>query len=216
MFTGIVEETGRIRQIRRAAKSVELEIAGRLVLEGSRPGDSIAVNGICLTVTRLGADWFSADAMPETLERSSLGSLAAGSRVNLERALRLSDRLGGHLVSGHVDGVGRIMRIRQNEIAWEYRVGLDAGLLRYVALKGSVALDGISLTVSALGKEFFEVSVIPHTIQATNLSDKREGSVINVECDMIAKHLERLLSGQQGTARGLDIAFLAEHGFLEE
>ena len=174
MFTGLVEEVGSVRRITRGAHSAVLEIACRTVLEGTKIGDSIAVNGICLTVTALSPQSFCADVMHETLDRSSLAQLASGSSVNLERAMAANGRFGGHIVSGHVDGTGRITRIRRDDTAIWYTVACDAALLRYIVEKGSITIDGISLTVAAVTAQDFSISAIPHTVAQTVLSERRE------------------------------------------
>ena len=226
MFTGIVEEKGEILSIERGSASAILTIRADVVLSGTRVGDSIAVNGVCLTVTRLSKDRFSADVMAETLRRSSLGELSPGSCVNLERALALGDRLGGHLVSGHIDGTGKILSLRQEDNAVWYRISAGPEILRLIVEKGSVAIDGISLTVAAVHPDSFEVSVIPHTRDVTALSEKKAGASVNLENDMIGKYVERLLQGTGSVAAGtsgeskaassggLTMEFLAEHGML--
>ena len=210
MFTGLIEDLGAVRELRPAGTGGRLSVttgipAGDLVL-----GESIAVNGVCLTVVSIGRDSFVADVSPETLERSTLGRLAAGSRVNLERALRLGDRLGGHLVSGHIDGTGEILgRVREaNAVRFAIRT-------RYVVAKGSIAVDGISLTVNGVGGDRFEVAVIPHTLEVTTLQGRQAGDRVNLEVDIIGKYVERLLGPQQASgAGGLALETLAKHGFL--
>ncbi len=216
MFTGIVEEKGRLLSIEKGAVSAILTIGAGRVLEGTKIGDSIAVNGVCLTVTTLGSDRFSADVMAETLRRSSLGNLSVGASLNLERALAVGDRLGGHIVSGHIDGTGRITEIRQEDNAVWYRIEADAKLLRYIVEKGSIAIDGISLTVATVDSRSFQVSVIPHTREVTALSERKIGDTVNLENDIIGKYVERLLapaSGEDAKGSGLTMDFLAEHGF---
>lgn len=193
MFTGIVEEVGTIRNIKRGQHSAVLTIHAKTVLEGTRIGDSIAVNGICLTVTRLFPDGFSADVMHETLNRSSLAGLTAGSVVNLERAMPANGRFGGHIVAGHVDGVGHIANIRRDDTAVWYTVHAGPEILRYVVEKGSITIDGISLTVACTGTERFSVSVIPHTAAVTTLSERRVGDRVNLETDIIGKYVSQLL-----------------------
>lgn len=187
-----------------------IEVEAERVLEGTREGDSIATNGVCLTVTSLTSHSFLADAMPETMRRTTLGALHPGDRVNLERALCLNSRLGGHLVAGHVDGTGRITDVRRDDIAVWLTVAADRSLLRYVVEKGSVALDGVSLTVATVDDGTFAVSVIPHTQQATTLTAKRVGDTVNIENDMIAKYVERLMGKQK---EGLSLDFLQANGF---
>jgi riboflavin synthase len=203
VFTGIVEELGEVVGIDTDGTLARLRIRGPLVAAGAARGDSIAINGVCLTVTGMHDGEFSADVMGETLARSSLGSLRAGTAVNLERPLRSDGRLGGHIVQGHVDGTGTIAARRPAE-GWEtVRISMPRELARYVVEKGSVAVDGVSLTVSALGATddpWFEVSLIPETLARTTLGHKRPGEVVNLEVDMIAKYVERLLAGPLGSA----------------
>lgn len=214
MFTGIIEEIGQIRRITRGAHSAVIEIVAHTVLAGTKIGDSIAVNGICLTVTALSPQGFSADVMHETLDRSSLAGLTSGSRVNLERAMAANGRFGGHIVSGHVDGTGRITRIRRDDTAIWYTVACSPPLLRYIIEKGSIAIDGISLTVARVTAQDFSISAIPHTVAQTVLSTRREGDVVNLECDVIGKYVEKLLQPAEPVAqRGISREFLAEHGF---
>ncbi|MBO0825775.1 MAG: riboflavin synthase [Actinobacteria bacterium] len=199
MFTGIVEELGEVVGIDADGSGARIRIRGPVVAADAARGDSIAINGVCLTVTETAAGEFSADVMGETLARSSLGSLRPGAAVNLERPLRPDGRLGGHIVQGHVDGTGTITA-RQSAGTWEtVRIAMEPQLARYVVKKGSVAVDGISLTVSALadgpGEPWFEVSLIPETLARTTLGRKQPGEVVNLEVDMIAKYVERLLSG---------------------
>jgi riboflavin synthase len=193
MFTGIVEELGEVVDVERLADAARLRVRGARVTADARHGDSIAVDGVCLTVVDVANGAFTADVMLETLTRSSLGALAAGSAVNLERPLSLSDRLGGHLVQGHVDGVGRI-RARAPGEGWDVvTVTLPADLTRYVVEKGSITVDGVSLTVSAVGDDEFSVSLIPTTLQLTTLGRKQVGDLVNLEVDIVAKYVERLL-----------------------
>ena len=216
MFTGIVEEKGRLLSIEKGAVSAVLTIGAAQVLQGTKVGDSIAVNGVCLTVTKLGSDRFFADVMAETLRRSALGQLSVGASLNLERALAVGDRLGGHIVSGHIDGTGRITEIRPEDNAVWYRIEADAKLLRYIVEKGSIAIDGISLTVATVDGRGFQVSVIPHTREVTALSERKIGDTVNLENDIIGKYVERLLapgSGEDTKGSGLTMDFLAEHGF---
>ena len=202
MFTGIVEELGQVVTLERAAEPARLTIAGPEVTADARRGDSIAINGVCLTVTAITGGQFSADVMGETLSRSSLGALAPGTPVNLERSVRPDGRLGGHLVQGHVDGTGVIVS-RVPAGGWDVvRVSVPGELSRYVVEKGSVAVDGVSLTVSALSPPaapgaWFEVSLIPETLQRTTLGRKQPGELVNLEVDLIAKYVERLLAGRQ-------------------
>jgi len=212
MFTGLIEERGQIRSISHAGSAVRLVVTARKVLAGSQRGDSIAVNGICLTVVELGQDSFAADVMPETLRRSSLGQLRPGSPVNLERALKLGDRLGGHLVSGHIDGTGVLMARSAEHHAIILRIAAPAALLRYIIEKGSVALDGVSLTVTEVTSESFAVSIIPHSAEVTIIGGYKPGDRINIECDMIGKYVEKLLNSEKA-AQTLTLDFLADNGF---
>lgn len=217
MFTGIIEETGTLQGI----KNGSLLIKASKVLEDVHLGDSIAVNGVCLTVTAFDRSSFQVDVMAETLRRSSLGALKKGSRVNLERAMAADGRFGGHIVSGHIDDTGTIASLRQEGNAVWVTVDCSARLLRYIAERGSVAIDGISLTVAALTGSGFQVSIIPHTGTETTLLEKRAGDIVNLETDIIAKYLERLMqpaseeknSSDSGKSRGIDLAFLMENGF---
>lgn len=211
MFTGIIEEVGEVLSLRRGAKSFTLTVGARKVLEGTSVGDSIATNGVCLTVTRLLKEGFEADVMPETVERTALSALRQGSKVNLERALTLASRLGGHLVAGHVDTTGRIVERREEDTALWLRVEAPALLLRYVVEKGSIAIDGVSLTVARVDQHSFSVSLIPHTQGVTTLHERRPGDRVNLEGDMIVKYVEKLM-GQQPN-QGLTLDFLTQHGF---
>ena len=195
MFTGIVEELGEVVGVTRGESSTQVTIAGPVVTSDAALGDSIAVNGVCLTVTSVSDGAFTADVMLETLQRSSLGSLDTGSRVNLERPLMLSSRLGGHLVQGHVDATTSLLS-RSAGDRWEVvRFVLPDPLARYVVEKGSITVDGVSLTVSALGDDWFEVSLIPTTLAMTTLGSKQPGDLVNLEVDVVAKYVERMLSG---------------------
>lgn len=214
MFTGIIEEVGTIKQIARGAHSATLTIRAQTVLEETKIGDSIAVNGICLTVTRLSPDGFSADVMHETLNRSALAQLSIGSAVNLERAMPANGRFGGHIVSGHVDGIGYIAQIRRDDTAIWYTIHADPTLLRYVVKKGSITIDGISLTVAALDRKGFSVSTIPHTVSQTNLQQRREGDAVNLETDVIGKYIERLLHPPQEEEKNtITREMLIKYGF---
>lgn len=211
MFTGIIEEIGRVRVLRRGARSFTLEIEARKVLEGTQVGDSIATNGVCLTVTRMDEGGFAADVMPETVERTALKRLQPGSPVNLERALTLSSRLGGHLVAGHVDATGRIASRREDDTALWLEIEAEPAVLRYVVEKGSIAIDGVSLTVARVGERSFSVSLIPHTQGVTTLHERRVGDRVNLENDMLVKYVEKLMGrAPQG---GLTLDFLRENGF---
>ena len=183
MFTGIVEETGKIRSAQTGGTSGRLDIEADIVIEGTKIGDSIAVNGVCLTVVELGTDGFTADVMPETAERSSLGKCRPGDKVNLERAMAADGRFGGHIVSGHIDGTGRIESLEDDGIAVWVSIRAEKALLKYIVEKGSVAIDGISLTVAYVDGDRFKVSVIPHTGEATMLLEKKPGDTVNLEND---------------------------------
>lgn len=215
MFTGLVEELGKIKQIVRGAKSVRLSVFGNKVLEEVKLGDSIAVNGTCLTVVEFGRDWFTADVMPETVDRTALAGLKPGDRVNLERTLRVGDRLGGHIVSGHIDGVGTIAAKEQNDNAVIVRIEAGPEVMRYMIQKGSIAIDGTSLTVVDYGVDWFTVSLIPHTAAMTTVGLKAVGEPVNLEADIIGKYVEKLLGLQQNAkpAEKLTFNFLEQHGF---
>lgn len=212
MFTGIIEEVGKVQGIRRGRNSAAVSIGAGMILEGIRLGDSIAGNGVCLTVTSFSQSGFTADVMHETLNRSSLGSLRAGSPVNLERAMPANGRFGGHIVSGHIDGTGTISAIAKDDNAVWYTVKAGPHILRYIIEKGSVAVDGVSLTVAKIHNDGFSVSIIPHTAAQTILSEKRIGDIVNLENDCIAKYVERLL-GSQSPKAAITTEFLAKHGF---
>ena len=212
MFTGIIEEVGHVKSLHRGAKSFTLEVEAEKVLEGTLVGDSIATNGVCLTVTSLTGHGFTADVMPETVSRTALGELVSGSPVNLERALSLQTRLGGHIVSGHIDGTGRITDRRQDDTALWITVECDSKLLRYIIEKGSVTLQGVSLTVARVDARSFAVSLIPHTQAATTLHQAKVGDLVNIENDIIAKYVEKLLG--KGPDNGSDLLDkMAKYGF---
>jgi len=201
LFTGIIEEVGVIRGMSMSGHSGEISSKAGQVLEGTKIGDSIAVNGICLTVTSLRPDGFTADVMPETVSRSSLGGASAGDRVNLERAMAADGRFGGHIVSGHIDGTGTIREMKRDENAVWVRIEAGPQILRYIVEKGSITIDGISLTVAAVTEKDFSVSIIPHTGSETTLATRQAGDKVNLETDIIAKYTEKLLVGASG-ARG--------------
>ena len=207
MFTGIIEETGRLKSL----NGGRIEITCAKILSDIKIGDSISTNGICLTVTDFTKDYFAADVMPETLRRTSLEELNIGGVVNLERAMKVGDRFGGHIVSGHIDGTGKISNIRTEGNAIFINVSAENFLLKQIAAKGSVAVDGISLTVVDAGAENFSVSMIPHTRAVTNFNFKRVGSIVNIETDILAKYIERLLTFK--TSADLTKDFLIENGF---
>lgn len=215
MFTGIVEETGSIKNIKRGAASAELSIEASKVLEDVALGDSIAVNGVCLTVTDFSGSMFTADVMHETLDRSSLGTLRPGSPVNLERAMKADGRFGGHIVSGHIDGTGHISNISRDDNAIWYTIDTSGDILRYIVEKGSIAIDGISLTVASVDESSFKVSIIPHTAANTILAVKKAGDVVNLENDIIGKYVEKLMRTAENETEESCIteAFLIENGF---
>lgn len=216
IFTGLIMEIGRVRRIDRRAGGAFMTIEAGKVLEGTRIGDSISINGVDLTVISMGRDYFSADASLETLRRSTLGKLRAGDRVNLERALAVGERLGGHMVQGHVDATAELVEVTSEGNAYRMRFRFPIELGRYIAMKGSIAVDGISLTVAALGADFFEVAVIPHTWRETTLGQLKPGHRVNIEVDVLAKYVERLMSqgGKSAAASGkLSLEYLIERGY---
>ncbi len=214
MFTGLVEDCGSIKNIVRTATSAVVTLNTALPTDSLTKGDSIAVNGVCLTVVATGSDSFSADISPETFSCTTLETLQSGSRVNLERALRVGDRLGGHIVTGHVDSIGSIRQISpaQNAILIDIEVPSETG--RYLIEKGSVAVDGISLTINSVAGNVFQLSIIPHTLSVTTLKDLRPGSQVNIETDIIGKYVERLMSSKPEKQSALTSELLAKHGFL--
>lgn len=218
MFTGIIEEIGTVKNIVKGSRSIKLTIAARKVLENTNLGDSIAVNGVCLTVTALGRDGFTADVMPESMSKTNMGALKPGDRVNLERALTLASRLGGHIVSGHIDGTGEIIAMEKDDNAVRVTLTSVPKVMKYIVPEGSVALDGVSLTVAQLGENDFTVSLIPHTAQVTTLLDKKVGDRLNIENDVVGKYVERLLSFSDKNAAAekksaISLSFLRENGF---
>lgn len=214
MFTGIIEEIGTVRRIQYGQHSARIEIEAELVLEDAKPGDSIAVNGVCLTVAALKGNAFSADVMHETLNRSSLAALSSGSHVNLERAMRADGRFGGHIVAGHIDGVGKITDIRRDDNAVWFTIAAGPGIMRYIVEKGSIAVDGISLTVANVRSGSFSVSTIPETMSRTILGERRKGNEVNLETDMIGKYVERFVTSAGGQKQsGLTKEFLEQYGF---
>lgn len=215
MFTGIVEEVGRIITADRKGNSARLKIEAEKVLEDIKIGDSIAVNGICLTVTSFGKNYFTADVMHETLRRSSIGEAASGSPVNLERAMAANGRFGGHIVTGHIDGTGTICEVKSDEIAICYSMKAPEKIMLYIVEKGSVAVDGISLTVAKTTQTSFMVSVIPHTAQCTVLAHKKAGDTVNLENDCIGKYIEHFLNWEKEktTESKITREFLFSNGF---
>jgi riboflavin synthase len=200
VFTGLIQDVGTVEALERGAEGARLRIATRLAAEIGL-GDSVAVDGACLTATASSADGFETEAMNQTLEVTAFGGVEAGVRVNLELAMRASDRLGGHIVQGHVDGVGEVVSVVEDGFARRLRVGLGPELLRYVVERGSITLSGVSLTVAQLGEDWVEVSLIPETLERTNLGELEPGSRLNVECDIVAKYVERLVSPFAGKER---------------
>lgn len=223
MFTGIIEETGKVEAVAKGSNSAVITIAAVKVLEDTKIGDSIAVNGVCLTVTSISGRKFSADVMAETLRRSSLGSLKYGSMVNLERAMAANGRFGGHIVSGHIDGVGVISSFEKEDNAVWVEIETPAKILRYIVEKGSITIDGISLTVAKLTDSSFAVSVIPHTGEETTLLNRNPGDIVNLENDIVGKYVERLMnfktddrdnkSEERNNSDSITMNFLNENGF---
>lgn len=214
MFTGIVEEIGLAENVKKGPASASVTINAPAVTAGTKTGDSIAVNGICLTVTSLAGSTFTADIMHESLNRSSLSDLRRGSRVNLERAMAADGRFGGHIVSGHVDGTGIISAIREDDNAVWYTVRTSPAIMRYIVEKGSVTIDGVSLTVAAVTEDSFSVSVIPHTRQVTIMGDLRAGDKVNLENDIIGKYVEKFLKPEETSVKSnITREFLTRCGF---
>ena len=216
MFTGIIEELGTVERVTRGRVSAVIAIRAEHILSDLKIGDSVAVNGVCLTATGLTGHGFTADVMHETLDRSALAGLGPGSRVNLERAMAANGRFGGHIVAGHVDGVGTIAAIEQDDNAIWFTITAPAQVLRYVVEKGSIAIDGISLTVARVETDRFAVSVIPHTAAVTLLGLRRTGDRVNLESDLVGKYVERLLRPapeEKGQESKLTMEFLSQHGF---
>ena len=212
MFTGIVEETGKIKTLNITGSSGTITIQAGKVLEGTIIGDSIAVDGICLTVTDKGADFFTADVMAETVRRSCLAGKSSGSAVNLERAMPAQGRFGGHIVSGHIDGTGTVRELRREENAVWITIDADRNILKYIIEKGSITIDGISLTVAEVTDAYFKVSVIPHTGEETTLLGRKPGDKVNLENDIIGKYVEKLMKPEQ-SKKGITLEYLQENGF---
>lgn len=219
MFTGIVEEKGKITGIKKSASSIVLTIQAKRIFDDLQLGDSVATNGVCLTVTDIKGDSFMADVMHETVKKTNLKDLKSGDYVNLERALTLSSRIGGHFVSGHIDGIGKIASIKKDDIAHIYTIETSEDICRYIIKKGSIAIDGISLTVLDVQKDSFSVSIIPHTMEHTILFDKKVSDTVNLENDMMAKYIEKLSLGRgniedkKSPKQPLSLEFLRMNGF---
>lgn len=217
LFTGLIEEIGEVSGVFNGTKSARIVINANKILHDIKVGDSIAVNGVCLTVTDFSLNKFSADVMPETLRKSSLGKLKIGSKVNLERAMAACGRFGGHIVSGHIDGTGKVLRIEKEDTAIWISIGASLDLLKYIVLKGSITLDGVSLTAAYVDKNLFKVSIIPHTKEQTTLITKNIGDELNIECDVIAKYIEKLIKfDEKSTENNLSITeeTLIRTGFI--
>lgn len=213
MFTGLIEELGRVRTVERKGENARIVIEANTVVEGTASGDSIAVNGVCLTALDIGKDSFAADVSRETLVRSTLGGLAPGSAVNLERAVTPSTRLGGHIVQGHVDARGAFLGAEKIDDFWTVRIGFPPEMAQYLVFKGSVAVEGISLTVASLADAHFEIAVIPKTWQFTNLSSLKPGDPVNLEADVIAKYVERMIQARVPDSR-ITMETLEKAGFV--
>lgn len=218
MFTGIIEETGRLRGITRGDRSARMTIRARIVLGDMKIGDSISVSGACLTVTAFDAVSFTADISPETLRATILGDLRPGDPVNLERAMQADGRFGGHMVTGHIDGVGVLSGKQEQGNAWVLTVSAPGEILENSVPKGSIAIDGVSLTINAVGDAFFTASIIPHTSRVTTIGQKGVGGRVNLESDLIGKYVRRILGARDETEapekREIDMGFLSEHGFM--
>lgn len=209
MFTGIIEEIGEIAAIKHGIKSCELLIKGNIIFDDLKIGDSVAVNGVCLTATTISNKTFTADVMAETMRRSGLGKLQKGSKVNLERAMSANGRFGGHIVSGHIDGIGFVQSlVREDNAVW-VTITADETIIRYIVEKGSIAIDGISLTVAKVYKDAFSVSIIPHTASQTTLLTRKSGDRVNLECDIVGKYVEKLI----GKSNGITEDFLKKYDF---
>lgn len=209
MFTGIIEEIGSIRAITKSAKSAVLTIQAEIIFSDLKVGDSVSTNGVCLTVTSIQGNTYRTDVMNETLMRSSLGDLRSGSHVNLERAMAANGRFGGHIVTGHVDGTGKILHIKKDDNAIWYTILCKPEVMRYIVEKGSIAIDGISLTVAKVERDCFSVSIIPHTAKETTLLERKIGDVVNLENDVIGKYVEKFTE----TSQEIDEAFLWKYGY---
>jgi riboflavin synthase len=214
MFTGIVEETGSIRGVRKGERSASLIVECSEILDGTREGDSISVNGVCLTVTAIKGNCFEADVMPETIRATNLKYLKPGDTVNLERAILASGRFGGHIVSGHIDGTGTISELKKEDNAVWITIEAEAEILKYIIHKGSITVDGISLTVQQVDERTFKIAVIPHTRDYTTLQNRKVGYMVNLECDIIGKYIEKLIVWENNKSKGgVTLQYLMENGF---
>lgn len=216
MFTGIIEEVGSIERIKQTGNAILMTIASKKLLEDVKLGDSIAVNGVCLTVTSFDKGSFTVDVMPETVKATSLKQLSRGSNVNLERAMAAGGRFGGHFVSGHVDGIGEVIKKQKQDNAIYYEIEVSEALRNYIIMKGSIAIDGTSLTVFGVTDTSFTISIIPHTISETIIGAKGQGDIVNIECDMVGKYIEQFIERrfESKTQKStLTTSFLEEHGF---
>ncbi|KPH75158.1 riboflavin synthase [Oceanobacillus caeni] len=217
MFTGIIEEIGTVKKIQKVSdQAVTMTISSSKILEDVGLGDSISVNGICLTVTHFTSDYFEVDAMPETIKATSLNSLKKGSSVNLERAMAANGRFGGHFVSGHIDATGKIVKKKKEQNAIYYDIEIPNDLTKYILPKGSITVDGTSLTIFGIQKSIFTISLIPHTAKETILGEKEEGDIVNIECDMLAKYVQKMLQNDDHEQKVNRISkdFLQQNGFM--
>lgn len=216
MFTGIVEEIGTVEKITLVGNFAKIDINAKKVLKDIEIGDSIATNGVCLTVIKLNKSSFTADIMEETLNKSNLKNLKKGDKVNLERALKLTDRLNGHIVSGHIDGVGFVEKVDKKDNAIWLTVNAEVNLIKYIIYKGSITIDGVSLTVAEVESNTFKVSIIPHTQMNSIITKKKIGSKVNLECDLVGKYIEKFMNfnGTGNKKHGINIEFLSKNGFL--
>lgn len=216
MFTGLIEEIGKVQSIIKSARSAKIKIKASKVIENIKLGDSISTNGVCLTVTEFTSNNFVVDVMAETMRKSSLSVLSAGDEINLERALRVGDRLGGHLVSGHIDGIGTISSCEKEDNAVWLSVSTVPEILRYIVQKGSITIDGVSLTIAYVDEKLFKVSIIPHTNEVTTLLRRDVGDIVNLECDVVGKYIEKLIlfKEEEPIKQNINMDFLSQNGFI--
>lgn len=216
MFTGIIEEIGEVSRLQKREKSFKISIRASLILEDMKLGDSISTNGLCLTISEFNQKEFTADIMPESLNRSNLGTLNVGAKVNLERAMPLNGRFGGHIVSGHIDGVGHILEVKKEENAIWFEIKTSLNLMRYIVEKGSITIDGISLTVAQVKSKSFSVFIIPHTLKETIIADKKVGDTVNLENDILGKYIEKLWGDSSSAMKESSVTKekLFNNGFL--